>query len=86
MTNKMIMGKASQAFRFCTLSFRLALYMRISPAGCCRCFIMAKWLCLLFLYPKQILQSGEGFVYNYDTRLKKELAGKLTKIRILHPL
>ncbi len=80
------MGKASQAFRFCALSFRLALFMRISPAGCCRCFIMAKWLRLLFLCTKQILQSGEGFVYNYDTRLKKELAGRLAKIRILHPL
>ena len=72
------MGKASQAHRFCVLAFRLALYMRISPAGCCRCFIMAKWLSLLFLCAKQILQSGEGFVYNYDTRLKKELAGRLT--------
>ena len=45
-----------------------------------------KWLSLLFLCPKQILQSGEGFVYNYDTRLKKELAGRLAKVRILHPL
>ena len=86
MTNKMIIGKASQAFRFCTLSFRLALYMRISPAGCCRCFIMAKWLSLLFLCAKQILQPGEVFVYNYDSRLKKELAGRLAKVRILHPL
>lgn len=89
MINKTIMGKASQAHRFCVLAFRLALFMRISPTGSCLCFVMAniaKWLSLLFLYPKQILQSGEGFVYNYDTRLKKELAGRLAKVRILHPL
>lgn len=53
---------------------------------CPRQRLIAKWLSLLFLCTKLILQSGEGFVYNYDTRLKKELAGRLTKIRILHPL
>ena len=89
MINKTIMGKASQAHRFCVLAFRLALFMRISPTGCFLCFFMAniaKWLSLLFLCTKLILQSGEGFVYNYDTRLKKELAGRLAKVRILHPL
>lgn len=40
MINKTIMGKASQAHRFCVLAFRLALFMRISPTGSCLCFVM----------------------------------------------
>ena len=71
MINKTIMGKASQAHRFCVLAFRLALFMRISPTGCCLCFVMVN------MVKCNVMKKNVAVLEDTVEKLEQELAANV---------
>ena len=71
MINKTIMGKASQAHRFCVLAFRLALFMRISPTGSCLCFFMVN------MVKCNVMKKNVAVLEDTVEKLDQELAANV---------
>lgn len=71
MINKTIMGKASQAHRFCVLAFRLALFMRISPTGSCLCFVMVN------MVKCNVMKKNVAVLEDTVEKLDQELAANV---------
>lgn len=71
MINKTIMGKASQAHRFCVLAFRLALFMRISPTGSCLCFVMVN------MVKCNVMKKNVAVLEDTVEKLEQELAANV---------
>ena len=71
MINKTIMGKASQAHRFCVLAFRLALFMRISPTGSCLCFVMVN------IVKCNVMKKNVAVLEDTVEKLEQELAANV---------
>ena len=71
MINKTIMGKASQAHRFCVLAFRLALFMRILLAGSCLCFVMVN------MVKYNVMKKNVAVLENTVEKHEQELAANV---------
>ena len=65
------MGKASQAHRFCVLAFRLALFMRISLAVSCLCFVMVN------MVKYNVMKKNVAVLENTVEKHEQELAANV---------